>query len=129
MQLTLSLSVSHRRFSTIKPTREKQITRMYVIIAPINIKEGHKDEFLKEIISDAKGSVADEPGCQRFDVIQDPEIENRIWLYEVYDDAEAFQAHLKAPHFLKCKNAVADWMVEGAVDKAIGGTPIFYTGR
>ena len=23
----------------------------------------------------------------------------------------------------------ADWMVEGAVDKAIGGTPIFYTGR
>ena len=44
---------------------------MYVIIAPIQVKEGFMDEFIKEIIDDAKGSVNDEPGCLRFDVIQD----------------------------------------------------------
>ena len=57
---------------------------MYVIIAPIQIKEGYKEQFIEEMIGDAVGSVNDEPGCIRFDVIQDAEDPNRIWLYEVY---------------------------------------------
>ena len=40
-----------------------------MIIAPIQVKEGFIDEFIKEIIDDGKGSVNDEPGCLRFDVI------------------------------------------------------------
>ena len=65
---------------------------MYVIIAPIQVKPGCKDQFMEAIIEDAKGSVNDEPGCRRFDVIQDAGDENRIWLYEVYDDEAAFEA-------------------------------------
>ena len=42
---------------------------MYIIVAPIQIKDGHKDEFIKELLEDAKGSVNDEPGCLRFDVV------------------------------------------------------------
>ena len=56
---------------------------MYVIVAPIQIKEGHKEEFIKAMLEDAQGSVRDEPGCLRFDVIQDGGDANRIWLYEV----------------------------------------------
>ena len=44
---------------------------MYVIVAPIQIKEGYKDAFVEAMLGDAKGSVNDEPGCLRFDVIQD----------------------------------------------------------
>ena len=44
---------------------------MYVIIVPIQIKEGYKDAFIEAMLDDAKGSVNDEPGCLRFDVIQD----------------------------------------------------------
>ncbi|HAL46998.1 MAG: antibiotic biosynthesis monooxygenase [SAR202 cluster bacterium] len=82
---------------------------MYVILAPIQIKPGFKERFIEEMIGDARGSVNDEPGCLRFDVIQDGADENRIWLYEVYVDADAFQAHCEAPHFIKWLNAVADW--------------------
>ncbi|MDP6072759.1 MAG: putative quinol monooxygenase [SAR202 cluster bacterium] len=82
---------------------------MYVILAPIQIKPGFKDEFIEEMIGDAKGSVNDEPGCVRFDVIQDGADENRIWLYEVYVDEDAFKAHCEAPHFTKWLNATADW--------------------
>ena len=57
---------------------------MFVIIAPIQIKEGHRDAFVESMIDDAKGSVENEPGCLRFDVIQDGADPNRIWLYEVY---------------------------------------------
>ncbi len=98
---------------------------MYVIIAPIQIKEGHKDRFMKEIIDDAKGSVNDEPGCLRFDVIQDASDANRIWLYEVYEDAAAFEAHTQAPHYLKFRDATTDLRVEGPQGAGRGASNIW----
>ena len=98
---------------------------MYVIIAPIQIKEGHKEQFIQAIIEDAKGSVNDEPGCLRFDVIQDAGDENRIWLYEVYQDEAAFQAHTQAPHFIKFRDATADIRVEGIQGAARGSVNVW----
>jgi len=62
---------------------------MYVIIAPIQVQEGHKGAFLEAVVEDARSSVNHEPGCLRFDVIQDANDPNRIWLYEVYKDEAA----------------------------------------
>ena len=94
---------------------------MYVIVAPIQIKPGFKDQFIEEMIGDARGSVNDEPGCLRFDVIQDANDENRIWLYEVYKDEAAFQAHTQAPHFIKWRDAVTDWRGENTLQGAGSG--------
>jgi (4S)-4-hydroxy-5-phosphonooxypentane-2,3-dione isomerase len=91
---------------------------MYVIIVPIQIKEGYKAQFVEAMLDDAKGSVNDEPGCLRFDVIQDAADPNRIWLYEVYVDEAAFQAHLQAPHFIKWRDTVKDWRAEGGLQGA-----------
>ena len=95
---------------------------MYVIVAPLQIKEGHKEEFIKGMLEDAKGSVNDEPGCLRFDVIQDAGDSNRIWLYEVYTDEAAFQAHLKAPHFTKFLEAAGAWRDEDVLQGAARGS-------
>lgn len=86
---------------------------MYIIVAPIQIKEGHKAAFIEAMLDDARGSVNNEPGCLRFDVIQDGADANRIWLYEVYEDEAAFQAHLQAPHFITWRDTVKDLMEEG----------------
>ena len=91
---------------------------MYVIIAPIQIKPGFKEKFIEEMIGDARGSVNNEPGCLRFDVIQDAENPNRIWLYEVYIDEAAFQEHTKQPHLLKWREAVKDWRDESVLQGA-----------
>ena len=98
---------------------------MYVIIAPIQVKEGFIDQFIKEIIDDAKESVNDEPGCLRFDVIQDAGDPNRVWLYEVYQDEEAFQAHTQAPHFIKWRDATADMREQGIQGAARGSANIW----
>ena len=72
---------------------------MYVIIAPIQIKHDFKAEFIEAMILDAKGSVENEPGCLRFDIIQDADHSDRIWLYEVYKDEAAFKEHTQdAPY-------------------------------
>ena len=86
---------------------------MYVIIAPIQIQEGHKDAFIEAVVKDARNSVNYEPEYLRFDVIQDANDPNRIWLYEVYQDEAAFQAHLQALHLLKFRETTQDWRAEG----------------
>ena len=100
---------------------------MYVIIVPIQIKEGYKDAFIEAMLDDAKGSVNDEPGCLRFDVIQDGVDPNRIWLYEVYEDETAFQAHRQAPHFIKWRNTVKDWSDQGPNGAGMGSSNIWPT--
>ncbi len=38
-----------------------------------------------------------------------------IYLYEVYDDEAAFQAHIKTDHFHVFEGAVVDWVVDKTV--------------
>ena len=96
-----------------------------MIIAPIQIKDGHKDEFIEALLEDARGSVNDEPGCLRFDVIQDAADANRVWLYEVYVDEAAFQAHTQAPHFVKWRDTVTDWRDQGLTGAGRGSHNIW----
>jgi (4S)-4-hydroxy-5-phosphonooxypentane-2,3-dione isomerase len=69
--------------------------------------------------------VQDEPGCLRFDVIQDATEANRIWLDGVYKDEAAFQAHTQAPHFPKFRDATRDWRTEGLKGPAEGASNIW----
>ena len=85
---------------------------MYVLVVTIKIKPGHKDAFMQAMLGDAVGSVRDEPGCYRFDVFQDEEDANTIYLNEVYKDKAALEAHTKMPHYLKWRETVEDWFAE-----------------
>ncbi len=55
---------------------------------------------------------SNEPGYSRFDVIQDAGDANRVWVYEVYQDEVAYQAHLRAPHLKKLWDTVKGWLGE-----------------
>ena len=98
---------------------------MYIVIAPFQIKDCHRENFIEEMIEDARGSLENEPGCVRFDIIQDPEDPNRIWLYEIYRDKQAFQEHIETPHFKKWRDAVQDWQEDRPMNPVIGGSHIW----
>ena len=91
---------------------------MYAIIAPIQIKEGAKDKFLEALLPNAQGAANTEPGCLRFDVIQDAGDTNRLWVYEIYVDEAAFHAHTSSEHYLKAIEVMgplrADPVLQGA---------------
>ena len=57
------------------------------------------DAFLPLMRENASASARDEPGCRQFDVCYDPDHPGHVFLYEVYDDRAAFDAHLSTPHF------------------------------
>ena len=96
---------------------------MHVLVVTIDIKPGCKDPFIAAMLEDARGSVKHEPGCVRFDVIQDEHNLNRIYLYEVYTDRAAFDAHMKMPHFLTWQEAVKDWFASPPV---VGSGPSIF---
>ena len=74
---------------------------MIALVVTIQIKPGHKEAFMASMLDDAMGSNNDEPGCLRFDVLQNNEDPNKIHLYEVYKDQAAVDAHRQAPHYTK----------------------------
>jgi quinol monooxygenase YgiN len=96
---------------------------MIALIVTVNIKPGFKESFMKSMMGDARGSNNDEPGCLRFDVLQDNEDPNRIHLYEVYRDEAAVEAHRKAPHYTKWREEVKDWFATENVRRV--ATPVY----
>ena len=89
---------------------------MFSIFVTINVKSEHVEEFAEVSLGDAQGSVRDESGCYRFDMHQDGEIPTRFYLYEVYRNEAAFQAHLETSHFKEWV-AVAKPMFDGEAEK------------
>ena len=82
---------------------------MIALLVTIRIQPPHREAFMEAMLDDASHSVQDEPGCLRFDVLEDPDDPNRIFLYEVYRDEDALEAHRRAPHFLRWKHATRNW--------------------
>ncbi len=82
---------------------------MIALFVTIHMKPEYRDAFLESMLGDARGSVNDEPGCLRFDVVQDDNDPNTIYLYEIYKDQAAFDYHGQAPHFVKWRDTVKDW--------------------
>ena len=80
---------------------------MFVLLVQVEVKEELRAEFIEALRANAAQSVANEPGCIRFDVSEVEESPNRFVFYEVYTNEEAWQTHRRSPHFLDYKK-VAD---------------------
>ena len=72
---------------------------MVVLHVTVQVKPEHVAEFLEVVRYDAEHSEKDEPGCLRFDVIQDKDDQNRFYFYEVYRDEAALEAHRRDTAF------------------------------
>ena len=91
---------------------------MYIVNVPIQIAEGFKEQFVAGIKENASHAQNDEPGCLQFNVIQDANDNNRIWVYEVYKDEEAFAAHQQSPHYLKFRDMADEWRADTSAQGA-----------
>jgi (4S)-4-hydroxy-5-phosphonooxypentane-2,3-dione isomerase len=70
---------------------------MLVVTVHFTLVPGAEQAFRAAILQNAASSLR-EPGCRQFDVAFTPD-ERRCFLYELYDDAAAFDAHHETPHF------------------------------
>ena len=87
---------------------------MYVVSVTVFVKPDSVDRFKDAVLDNAR-NTRKEPGNLRFDVSQSEDDPARFLLYEVYRTKADFAAHQQTGHYLRWKDAVADWMAQPRV--------------
>jgi len=76
-----------------------------------DIAPGQVDNFLAALKENGAASVK-EPGCREFDILVSQKDANHVFIFEVYNDAAAAEAHTATEHFKKYKAATKDMVVK-----------------
>ncbi|NIA15055.1 MAG: antibiotic biosynthesis monooxygenase [Nitrospiraceae bacterium] len=84
---------------------------MYILHVDIAVKPDCVDEFVEATLANARGSVQ-EPGCARFDIVQDREDPAHFRLIEVYRNEAAVAAHKDTPHYAAWAETAIPFMAE-----------------
>lgn len=84
---------------------------MFIVAVEFEIKPEHIEAFRDRVIQQAGDSLKHEAACQQFDVCVNPEDPTIFFLYEVYDDAAAFETHRQASYFADFAETVGPWVV------------------
>ncbi|MDR7143292.1 putative quinol monooxygenase [Rhizobium sp. BE258] len=82
---------------------ENRIVRM----AEIEVDPQHLETYRALLGEEIAASVAVEAGVLSLNAVAIKGSPSRIRILEVYASQEAYEAHLRAPHFLKYKTATA----------------------
>lgn len=89
---------------------------MIAVLVEFRIAPGRAEAFAERVAQQAEDSLAQEPGCRRFDVWRSSEGPDGFVLYEIYIDRDAFfETHLKSAHFLAFDAEVGPWVLEKSV--------------
>lgn len=81
---------------------------MYVIFNIIRVKQEYLEPFLAGVTQHAKNSSA-EPGCVRYEVMQDKNEPHIVCLYEVFRDEDAFNKHRTYDFYLTWMESSKHW--------------------
>ncbi|WP_405517864.1 putative quinol monooxygenase [Streptomyces canus] len=77
--------------------RQIAVNAKKTLLAEFTAREGAQDEVARMIVEYA-GKVRAEEGNLAFDVYTKASHPRAFWIFEVYWDEDAFQAHLNAPY-------------------------------
>jgi (4S)-4-hydroxy-5-phosphonooxypentane-2,3-dione isomerase len=84
---------------------------MHILHVYIKIKPERIDDFIAATIENASASLR-EPGCVRFDLIQDAADPANFVLVEIYRDQASHAAHRESPHYNVWAERAADMFAE-----------------
>ena len=96
---------------------------MQALVVEFRIKPAHVAAFDAAITDSARASRDTEPGCKQFDVCRDPNDAQLFFLYELYDDDAAIDAHLQSAHYQAMNALTADRVASKVVRKYFRSTP------
>ena len=77
------------------------------LIATIEVAAGRRDQLLPLLRAHGARSLKDEPGTLQFDVLVPRDDETKLFLYEVYRDDAAFEAHRNAASIARFREEAA----------------------
>ena len=78
------------------------------LVVKLIVHEGRMEEFLAVVRAHGERTLALEPGCLRFDLLQPADAPDTVFLYELYRDEEALQAHWDSAHMAAYRERARD---------------------
>ncbi|MEO8012841.1 MAG: putative quinol monooxygenase [Polaromonas sp.] len=87
----------------------------HALLVDFHIQPEQAEAFAEAILHNAHCSLDKEPGCSRFDVCRDPKDAGTFFLYELYEDPAAIEAHLASSHFQQFDALTRDWVLRKVV--------------
>jgi quinol monooxygenase YgiN len=93
----------------------------FVLVVELEIDPSQLEKFKAAIKENGETAVRVEPGCRGFNAVFEKDNPTRVRLFEIYDSADAFKAHLETAHFKKYADTTKD-MVKSR--KRIDNLPI-----
>ena len=81
------------------------------LVVEFDVKPEHRDAFEEVIRSHAQRTKEAESGCVQFDVLIPQRDANKVFLFECYQDAAAFEVHGRSPILAETREKYKD-MIE-----------------
>ena len=88
---------------------------MLAVCVDFEVDPASLDAFLTIMQKNAADSLANEVGCHQFDITPDLQNPTKIFLYELYEDAAAFDLHKKSSHYLEFNQLVSEMVTAKSV--------------
>ena len=89
-----------------QPAPRYAVSAVDLEIAPDQI-----EAFIAALKENAAATIR-EPGCRQYDVLQSPANPHQIFIYEVYENGAAVDAHRASAHFKKYQAATGKMVVK-----------------
>jgi autoinducer 2-degrading protein len=88
---------------------------MYIVTVEFDLDLRFAGPFMEAMLENARASKALEAGCRQFDVCFSEDDPAKVFLYEVYDDRAAFEAHVAMGHYNVFDTRVRGWVMSKRV--------------
>ena len=88
------------------------VTAEFGALLQLTAHDGQRDELLRVLGNYLNTLDEGEPGTTLVSVASDPNDENLVWVWEVFADAEAVQAHFEHDFFRALQLELADLLAE-----------------
>lgn len=85
-----------------------QDKNLVVRIARLQIDSVQLDKYKAILKEHAETAVRVEPGVITLNAVYEKNNPTHVTVFEIYANAEAYQLHIKTPHFLKYKTSTKD---------------------
>src|SRR4030095_11014290 len=82
-----------------------QNNKMVVRIARLQVDSAQLDSYKTALKTHAETAVRVEPGVITLYAVYEKDHPTHVTVFEIYANADAYQAHLKSPHFIQYKTS------------------------
>ena len=114
LSVTLAMTLALAAFLLLPSGHDKagaQSGPFYINAVDIDVVPGQIDAYLAALKENGAAAVH-EPGCHEFNITVSPKDPNHVFIFEVYDNAAAFEAHRATDHFKKYAASTKDMVAK-----------------